>query len=83
MREMLADLLLENGAPADALKEYEAVLKIAPRRFNATAGAAKAADKMGDTMKARAFAMQLLEIGENAEVSRPELSWARSFLRKQ
>ena len=45
VREMLADLLLENGAAADALKEYEAVLKTAPRRFNATAGAARAADK--------------------------------------
>ena len=46
VREMLADLLLENGAAADALKEYEAVLKTAPRRFNATAGAARAADKV-------------------------------------
>ena len=33
---------------AEALKEYEAVLKTAPRRFNAMAGAAKAADKTGD-----------------------------------
>ncbi|MGH9720289.1 MAG: hypothetical protein ACRD8O_08755, partial [Bryobacteraceae bacterium] len=45
VREILADLLLENGTAAEALKEYEAVLKFAPRRFNATAGAAKAADK--------------------------------------
>ena len=80
---MLADLLLEHGAAAEALKEYEAVLQSAPRRFNATAGAARAADKMGDTMKARAFAMRLLEIAANAEVSRPELSWARAYLRKQ
>ena len=83
VREMLADLLLEHGAAAEALKEYEVVLQSAPRRFNATAGAAKAADKMGDTMKARAFAAQLLEIGANAEASRPELSWARAYLRKQ
>ena len=83
VREILADLLLERGAAADALKEYEVVLQSAPRRFNATAGAAKAADKMGDTMKARAFATRLLEIGANVEVSRPELSWARSYLRKQ
>ena len=59
VREMLADLLLENGAAADALKEYEAVLKTAPRRFNATAGAAKAADEAGNRAKARAYAMQL------------------------
>jgi uncharacterized protein HemY len=80
VREMLADLLLENGRPAEALKEYEAVLKTAPRRFNATAGAANAAHKVGDRIKARAYAMQLREIGNNAETSRPELEWARVYL---
>jgi hypothetical protein len=79
VREMLADLLLENGAAADALTEYEAVLKIAPRRFNATAGAAQAADKAENKTKARAYAMQLLEIAKNAEASRPELAWARGY----
>ena len=43
VREMLADLLLEGGKPKDALQEYETVLKTAPRRRNATAGAARAA----------------------------------------
>ena len=80
VREMLADLLLENGRPAEAVKEYEAVLKTAPRRFNATAGAARAADQAGDRMKARAYAMQLREIAGNAETSRPELEWARVYL---
>jgi len=75
-REILADLLLENGAAAEALKEYEAVLKTAPRRFNATAGAATAAAKAGDKLKARAFAAQLLEIAKNAEAARPELARA-------
>ena len=80
VREILADLLLENGAAPEALREYEAVLKIAPRRFNATAGAAKAADKAGDKARARAYAIQLLEIAKNAEGSRPELIWARGYL---
>jgi len=80
IREILADLLLEDGAAAAALKEYEAVLKTAPRRFNATAGAAKAAAKAGDRMKARAYAMQLREIANHAETSRPELEWARVYL---
>src|SRR3954464_12522858 len=69
-REMLADLLLENGAATEALKEYEAVLKTAPRRFNATAGAARAAGKAGDRVKARAYTTQLQEIAKNAETSR-------------
>jgi hypothetical protein len=80
VREILADLLLEDGAAHEALREYEAVLKIAPRRFNATAGAAKAADKAGDKARARAYAMQLLEIAKNAEGPRPELTWARGYL---
>jgi hypothetical protein len=80
VREMLADLLLENGATADALKEYEAVLKTAPRRLNATAGAARAANEAGETAKARAYAMQLLEIARNADASRPELAWARGYV---
>jgi hypothetical protein len=82
VREMLADLLLENGSAADALKEYEAVLKTAPRRFHATAGAAQAADRAGDHAKARAYAMQLQQIAPSPEASRPELSWARTYLAK-
>jgi hypothetical protein len=83
VREMLADLLLENGSAGEALKQYEAVLQSAPRRFNATAGAARSADKCGDKIKARAFAMQVLEIAKDAEVPRPELAWARAYLRKR
>jgi hypothetical protein len=80
VREMLADVLLESGAAPEALKEYEAVLKTAPRRFNATAGAAKAAGKAGDKAKARAYATQLRQIASRAETSRPELEWARVYL---
>jgi hypothetical protein len=80
VREMLADLLLENGATADALKEYETVLKTAPCRFNATAGAAKAADEAGNKAKAREYAIQLLKIAKSAEASRPELAWARGCI---
>jgi tetratricopeptide (TPR) repeat protein len=83
VREMLADLLLENGRPYESLKEYEATLKSAPRRFNATAGAAKAADRAGDKTKARSYVLQLQEIGTNAETSRPELQWARAYLRSR
>jgi tetratricopeptide (TPR) repeat protein len=80
VRELLADLLLETGALEEALKEYEAVLKTAPRRFRSTAGAAQAAAAAGDTQTARAYAAQLLEIARQAEVARPELVWARNFV---
>ncbi len=80
VREILADLLFENGSVPEALRQYTAVLKFAPRRFNATAGAARAAAKSGDTTLARAHALQLLEICKNAETPRPELAWARTYL---
>jgi len=83
VREILADLLLENGAAPEALKEYQAVLKIAPRRFNATAGAAMAADKAGDAGQSRAYALQLLEIAKNADTLRPQLLWARNYLARK
>ena len=80
VREILADLLFENGSAPEALKQYAAVLKLAPRRFNATAGAARAAAKAGDSTHARAHALQLLEIAKDAETPRPELAWARTYL---
>jgi len=81
-RETLADLLMDAGSATAALKEYEAVLKTSPRRFNATAGAAKAAEKSGDPSKARAYATQLLDLASMAEGYRPELEWARAYLRR-
>ncbi len=79
-REILADLLLEGGAAADALREYESVLQTAPRRFNATAGAARAAENAGKAAEARAFARQLLDIARESDTPRPDLVWARSYL---
>ena len=61
-REMLGAMLLEHGAYADALAAFEATLKKEPRRLGATAGAAKAADKVGDAAKAREYHAKLLEL---------------------
>jgi hypothetical protein len=80
VREILADLLLETGEAAQALREYQTVLKNAPRRFNATAGAAKAAVKSGQAAEARSYARQLLDMTRDADTSRPELVWARSYV---
>jgi hypothetical protein len=77
VREILADLLLEQKTAGEALKEYEAVLKLSPRRLNAAAGAAKAADQAGDEAKARAYKLQVREIAKDAEVVRPDLAWVR------
>ena len=58
-REQLADMLMETGAPAAALKEYEAALAASPGRFNSLLGAARAAAKVGDTQKSEAYLAKL------------------------
>src|SRR6266852_81932 len=70
-REMLAELLLLEKQPHDALKEYEAVLKVAPNRFNALFGAASAADGAGNSAVADRYFHKLSEISVGEE--RPEL----------
>ena len=79
-RELLAELLLDLGRPADALREYEASLKVAPGRFNGVYGAARAAELSGDRVKARTFYASLLELARAAEPARAELKTARAFL---
>ncbi|MCU1255771.1 MAG: hypothetical protein JWM83_2070 [Candidatus Angelobacter sp.] len=58
-REMLADLLMELHQPAQALGEYESVLKISPNRFNDLYGAAAAAQMAGDSGKAKSYYSKL------------------------
>ena len=47
-RELLGEMLLELGKPAEARKEFEATLTKEPNRFRAVSGAARAATGMGD-----------------------------------
>jgi hypothetical protein len=54
-REMLADMLMELHQPAQALGEYESVLKVSPNRFNDLYGAAEAAQKAGDPGKVKNY----------------------------
>ncbi len=77
-REMLAELLVLNKQPKQAVAEYEAVLKVAPNRFNALYGAATAADAAGDSATAANYFRKLTEIAVGDE--RPELAEARKKL---
>ena len=79
-RELLADMLLEQGDAATALSEYEAVLRAAPNRFNALFGAGTAADRIGDGEKARYYYEALLAQSELSDGMRPGLKHARKFL---
>ena len=79
-RELLADMLMETGAPAEALAEYRAALQVAPRRFRSLAGAAQAAEQTGDRSTAKRFYAELVELTKGATAPRPELTQANTFL---
>ncbi len=74
-REMLAELLLIEHRSKESLVEYQAVLKIAPNRFNALYGAARAAEASGDATTASGYFRKLTEVAVGDE--RPELKMAR------
>jgi hypothetical protein len=78
-RELLADLLLELGDPAAALKEYEQSLSTERNRFRSTLGMARAAKATGDTAKARQAYEKLVTLA-SADSDRPELAEARAYL---
>ena len=79
-REMLADLLLQSNRPAEALAEYQASLKSNPGRFDGLAGAAQAAEKLGQQQATEAFYGQLLKTCAGSSSERPELKKARLTL---
>jgi hypothetical protein len=79
-RELLGEMLLELKQPAQAIVEFEATLRTAPDRFNALAGAARAARLSGDNAKAKTYYAQLLFICDRADGDRPDLQDARSLL---
>jgi hypothetical protein len=74
-REMMAELLLMHHHADESLAEYQAVLKIAPNRFNALYGAASAAEASGNMAVAKQYFRKLTEIAVGDE--RPELVSAR------
>ncbi len=81
-REMLADILLEQGQPKQALAEYETALKLSPNRLNGLYHAAQAAEAVGDKSKALSFYSQLMKSTNNGTDSeRPELVQARNAVK--
>src|SRR5262245_45235260 len=81
-RELYGAMLLERGMAAEALAQFEAVLQKEPNRFNAFAGAAAAAERLGDKAKARTYAEKLVALAGGGEAGRPALSAAREMLAK-
>ncbi len=74
-REMLGQLLLEQKHPQEALEAFQAVLQVAPKRFNALYGAATAADAAGKAQDSTRYFKELIAASVGNE--RPELARAR------
>jgi hypothetical protein len=56
------------------------MLKKEPNRLDATVGAGRAAEALGDAAKARQHYSKAVALSEGADPVRPELAAARAFL---
>jgi hypothetical protein len=76
--ELLGEMLLEAGKPAEALAEFEATMKKEPNRFRGVYGAAIAAERASNAAKAKQYYKELLQICERGDKgARSELEAAR------
>ena len=82
MRELLGEMLLEAGRPADALREFERSLQTIPGRFRSIAGAADAASRSGNRAAATTYYRQLIALTSEADSDRPSITAARMYLRQ-
>jgi predicted hotdog family 3-hydroxylacyl-ACP dehydratase len=78
-RELLGDMLLEANQPGPAGEAYEASLRVAPNRFKALHGVARAAERAGDRERAKTYYGKLLATAAAADTPRPELQEAKAF----
>ena len=81
-RQLLAEMLVEAGRPADALAEFQRSLSRDPNRYRTIAGAAHAALAVGDKVAAQKYFDQLLSVAAHADTKRPELAEAAMLGRK-
>src|SRR6266480_1851690 len=82
-RELYGVMLLESGNAKDALAAFEATLKKEPNRLGAYVGAAKAAEKSGESAKAQEYYSKVVAIADAADNTRTEVVDARAFLTKR
>ncbi len=79
-RELLGDLLLALGRPAEAARAYQQALRQTPGRARSIFGLAMAAQQAGDPATARTAYRQYLKLMAHGDGDRPELTIARSAL---
>jgi tetratricopeptide (TPR) repeat protein len=80
-RELYGEMLFERGMVKEALAAFEASKAKEPNRFRGYAGAARAAEKLGDRAAAKANYEKLIKlVGQQSD--RPEVKAAYQFLGK-
>ena len=79
-RELYGAMLLDHGMAKEALAAYEATMAKEPNRFNSFVGAAKAAQALGDSAKAKAIYEKLVALTAGSNPERPALAAARAFV---
>jgi tetratricopeptide (TPR) repeat protein len=80
LRELYAELLLETGQPAAALKEFEHALEQTPNRYRTLLGLARASNGLGDRQKASDYYGKLADLAKSSDSERPETREAKAFL---
>jgi predicted Zn-dependent protease len=81
-RELYGEMLLERGMAKEAMAAFEASKAKEPNRFRGYAGAAKAAETLGDRAAAKANYEKLIALVVQPESERPEIKAAYQFLGK-
>jgi len=79
-RELYGVMLLDQGMAKEALAAFEATLMKEPNRLDAYVGAARAAEKSGDSAKAREYYGKVVAIADGADKTRTDIADARAFL---
>ena len=79
-RELYGQMLLERGMAKEALAAFEATKTKEPNRYHGFAGAAQAAEKLGDKVKAKENHQKLIALAATADSDRPEVVAARKFM---
>lgn len=79
-RELYGFMLLDRGMAKEALAAFEATKAKEPNRLHAFAGAAKAAEALGDREGARQNCQQLVTLTASANSERPEVAAAKQYL---
>jgi tetratricopeptide (TPR) repeat protein len=79
-RELYGFMLLDRGMAKEALAAFETTMAKEPNRFNGYTGAAKAAQALGDTPKAKANYEKLIALAAGSDTERPALAAARAFV---